>query len=97
MLYGDALTLYCDESTPNNPPGSWFHDGAPLGKYSRSYTIANATFDDDGEYQCRRNGRNVFSTPLKVHVYGKTLFETHFMASTFKQVYSRTPCIHSLM
>ena len=39
--------------------------------YSRSYTIINATFDDDGEYQCRRNGRNVFPSPLEVEVYGK--------------------------
>ena len=72
VLYGNALTIYCDDSTPNTPPGDWFHDGVPLKVHSRSYTITNATFDDDGEYQCRRNGRNVFSTPLKAYVYGKT-------------------------
>ena len=71
MLFGDALTLYCDESEPNTPPGDWYHDGKQLHMTSRRYTIANATFNDDGEYQCRRNGKNVFSTPLKVYVYGK--------------------------
>ena len=80
VLYGNARTLYCDESATNTPPGAWFHDGAPLGVYSRSYTIANATFDDDGEYQCRRNGTNVFSIPLKFYVYGEILHNTHFMA-----------------
>ena len=62
--------MYCGDSNPNTPPGDWFHDGKPLGMYSKSYTITNATFSDDGEYQCRRNGGNALS--LKVHVYGKS-------------------------
>ena len=70
-MYGGEQTLWCGESGPNTPPGYWFHDGAPLGVYSRSYTIANATFSDDGEYQCRRNGTNVLFSPLQVDVYGK--------------------------
>ena len=73
MLYGDALTLYCGDSEPDTSPGHWFHGDKSLNMNSRSYTITNATFEDDGEYQCIRNGRNVFSTPLKVYVYGKTL------------------------
>ena len=60
--------MYCGDSNP----GDWFHDGKPLGMYSKSYTITNATFSDDGEYQCRRNGTNVFSSPLQVDVYGKS-------------------------
>ena len=63
MVYGTELTLYCGDSG---------HDGVSLGVHNKSYTIANAAFEDDGEYQCKRNGRNVFSTPLKVFVYGKT-------------------------
>ena len=69
--YGGALTLYCGDSDPNTPPGNWSHNGLPLGVYSRSYIITNAAFSDDGEYQCRRNGTNVFSSPLQVDVYGK--------------------------
>ena len=72
QLYGSKQTLYCGDSDPDTPPGDWFHDGTQLTKHSRSYTIANATFDDDGEYQCRRNGTNVFSSPLQVDVYGKS-------------------------
>ena len=71
VLYGSSLTIYCGDSDPNTPPGDWFQNGVPLGVYSRSYPIANATFSDDGEYECRRNGTNVFSTPLRVIVYGE--------------------------
>ena len=70
-MYSSEQTLYCGDSDPNTPPGDWFYDGKPLGAYSRHYTITNATFSDDGEYQCRRNGTNVFSSPLQVDVYGK--------------------------
>ena len=69
MLYGNTKALFCGDSVPQSPPGDWYHNGAPLGVYNRSYTLANATFSDDGEYQCRRNGTNVYSTHLKV--YGK--------------------------
>ena len=65
-------TLYCGGSDHNTPPGDWFHDGKPLGVYSRSYTIANATFSDDGKYQSRRNGKNVYPSPLQVYVFGKS-------------------------
>ena len=71
LLYGRKHTLHCGDSDPNTPPGDWFHNGAPIDRYNRSYTIANATFSDDGEYQCRRNGGYVLSSPLQVHVYGK--------------------------
>ena len=70
-MYSSEQTFYCGDSHPNTPPGDWFHDGKPLGVYSRSYTITNATFSDDGDYLCRRNGTNVFSSPLQVDVYGK--------------------------
>ena len=63
--------FYCGESDHSTTPGNWYHDGEPLGVYSRIYTITNATFDDDGEYQCRRNGSIASSSPLKVDVYGK--------------------------
>ena len=69
--YGQTRTIYCGDSDRNTPPGDWLHDGKPLGVYSGSYTITTATFDDDGEYQCRRNGSNVFLSPLEVEVYGK--------------------------
>ena len=71
QLYGSEQTIYCGDSDSNTPPGHWFHDGAPLTRFGRSYTITNATFDDDGKYQCKRNGTKVFSTPLQVDVYGK--------------------------
>ena len=71
LAYGSKHTLYCGDSDPNTPPGDWFHDLKEIGWYSRSYTITNATFSDDGEYQCRRKGANVFSSPLQVYVYGK--------------------------
>ena len=70
-MYGAEHTLYCSDSDPSTSPGDWFHDSVPLGVYSKSYTITNATFSDDGEYQCRRNGRNVISSPLQVDVFGK--------------------------
>ena len=72
LLYGRTHRLHCGDSDRNTAPGYWFHDGGLLGLYSRSYIIANATFDDDGEYQCRRNGTNVFSSPLQVDVFGKS-------------------------
>ena len=68
VLYGMEQTLYCGDSLP----GEWYHDGEKLGVYSRSYTISNANFDDDGEYQCRRNGKNVLPSSFKVYVYGKS-------------------------
>ena len=71
--YGQTRTIYCGNSNHNTPPGDWLHNDKPLGAYSRSYTITSATFDDDGEYQCRRNGGNVFLSPLKVEVYGKCM------------------------
>ena len=71
-MYGRDHTLYCGDSDPNTPPGDWFHDGKRVNWYNRRYTITNATFSDDGEYQCKRNGTNVFSTPVKVDVYGKS-------------------------
>ena len=70
-MYGGEQTLWCGESGPNTAPVDWFHDGVPLGVYKRSYTISNATFSDDGEYQCRRNGTKLLSSPLQVDVYGK--------------------------
>ena len=70
MVYGTELTLYCGDSKHDTPSGDWSHDGAPLGVHNKSYTIANATFECNGEYQCSRNGKDVFSTPLKVFVYG---------------------------
>ena len=71
LFYGRTHTLYCGDSDPNTPPGEWFLNGKLLGMYSRSYTITNATFEDDGEYQCVRKGSRVFSSPLLVDVYGK--------------------------
>ena len=72
QLYGSEQTLYCGDSDPNTPPGDWYHDGAPLRAYRSSYTISNANFSDDGEYQCRRNETNVLPSPLQVDVYGKS-------------------------
>ena len=71
-MYGEEYTLYCGRSDPNTPPGEWFLDKLPLHVYSRRYTIPNATFTDDGEYQCRRNGEDVYPTPLKVLVFGES-------------------------
>ena len=71
MLYGSQHTLYCGDAGPNTPPGEWFHDGAPLTNSSSSYTIATATFSDDGEYQCRKNGENIFSSSFQVYVFGE--------------------------
>ena len=70
VWYGYTQTLFCGDSVPHTPPGHWFHNGEQLDVYSRSYTITYANFSDDGEYQCRRNGRNVYSTHLIV--YGKS-------------------------
>ena len=72
QLYNSEQTLYCGDSDPNTPPGYWLHNGVLLHIYSRSYIIPNATFQDDGEYQCRRNETNVFSSPLLVEVYGES-------------------------
>ena len=71
MFYGRTHTLYCGDSDPDTPPGEWLLNGESLGVNSRSYNITNATFDDDGMYQCMRNGSGVFSTPLQVDVYGE--------------------------
>ena len=72
--------MYCGDSNLITPPGDWFHDGKPLGMYSKSYTIINATFSDDGEYQCRRYGGNAFS--LQVHVYGKSYCKSNMCTLT---------------
>ena len=71
QAYGGTQTLYCG-NVDDDAPGEWFHNGKSLKEHSKDYNITNATFDDDGEYQCRRNGRNVFSSPLQVDVYGKS-------------------------
>ena len=68
VLYGTQQTLYCGDSVS----GEWYHNGIKLGTYNRSYTISNANFDDDGEYQCRRNGKNLLLSPFKVYVYGES-------------------------
>ena len=72
QAYGCKQILYCGNLDNDTQPGEWFHNGVSLDVHSKEYTIANATFDDDGEYQCRRNGTNVFSSPLQVDVYGKS-------------------------
>ena len=72
LLYGSKQTLYCGDSDPSTPPGDWYHNGYSLYEHSRRYTIKNATFSDDGLYQCRRNGADVFNPPLKIDVYGKS-------------------------
>ena len=71
LFHGSTHTLYCGDSDPNAQPGEWYLNGELLQMFSRSYTITDATFDDDGEYQCWRNGRGVFLFPLKVEVYGE--------------------------
>ena len=69
VLYGDTFKLHCGGSPQ---PGDWFYnDRLPLGVYSYIYTITNADFSDDGEYQCRRNGVNVLGSPVEVIVYGE--------------------------
>ena len=72
MPFGGTLTLYCGDSDLTISPGNWYHDGEPLGVYSRIYTIRNATFDDDGKYQCIVNGSGALSSPFQVDVYGKS-------------------------
>ena len=74
MPYGSTVLLYCGQSDHTTPSGNWSHDSVPLGVNSRVYTITNATFDDDGEYQCIGNGSGVFSSPLKVDVYGERCY-----------------------
>ena len=49
----------------------WFHNGLSTGVNSNTYTITNADFSNDGEYQCRRGGVDVLPTPLKIIVYGE--------------------------
>ena len=71
MLYGDELTLYCGDQVFGTPLREWYHNGGKIGIRKGMPTVTNANFDDDGEYQCRRNGTNVFPTPVKVDVYGK--------------------------
>ena len=71
VLYGSKYALYCSDSDLDTTPGDWYHDGGPLHVYSWSLFITSATFDDDGGYQCRKQGRNVFNPPLQVYVYGK--------------------------
>ena len=71
LFHGRTHTLYCGDSDPNAQPGEWYLNGESLRVFSRSYTITDATFDDDGEYQCRRNGSGVFHFTLKVKVYGE--------------------------
>ena len=72
LFYGSQHKLDCGDSGPHTPPGDWFQDGARLTHFNSSYTIATATFSDDGEYQCRRNGTDVFSPPLQVYVFGES-------------------------
>ena len=89
MLYGYTQTLFCSDSVAHTPPGDWYHNGKKLDVYSRNYTIANAAFNDDGEYQCRRNGTNVYSTHLKV--YGKSWYiHPHCLAKCLNV----STCIH---
>ena len=71
VLYGSKHALHCGDSDPATTPGDWYHDNMPLRAYGWSYTITSATFSDDGAYQCRKKGRNVFRPPLQVYVYGK--------------------------
>ena len=66
-LYGGSFTLYCGGSLP----GEWFHDGSSTGVNSNNYTITNADFSHDGEYQCWRDGVEALGEPLQVIVYGE--------------------------
>ena len=77
LLYGSQLTLHCGNSNHATTEGEWFLNGFTLRVYSRSYTITNATFKDDGEYQCRRNGTHAISSPLQVYVHGKPQILSH--------------------
>ena len=49
--------------------GEWLHNGIPTGVISSEYSIINADFSHTGEYQCRRNGVDVFT--LELIVYGE--------------------------
>ena len=81
MLYGSQHTLHCGDLDSAITEGEWIHNGEPLGVYSRSYTIANARFSDDGEYRCRRNGSRTFVLfspfALQVYVHGKPFILSH--------------------
>ena len=74
MLYGSQHILYCGDSDSDTQPGDWFHNGVPLDKYSKSIRIPYATFRHSGQYQCRRNGTNVFRQPLRITVYGESWY-----------------------
>ena len=71
VLYGNQHILYCGDSDPDTLPGDWFRNGAPLNIYSRGIIIPYATFGDSGQYQCKRNGTNVFPQPIRIIVYGE--------------------------
>ena len=68
VLYGKNHELHCGGGPL---PGYWFHNDEPTGVNSNTYTITNANFSDNGEYQCRRNGVDALDPPLEVIVYGE--------------------------
>ena len=68
FLYGNNHSLHCGGSPL---PGEWFLNGLSTGVNNRTYTITNADFNDDGYYQCRRNGVDALNPPLEVIVYGE--------------------------
>ena len=66
LLYSYNVT--CGRSSQS---GEWFNNGLSTGMNSNVYTITNANFSHDGEYQCKRGGVNVLDPPLLVIVYGE--------------------------
>ena len=67
LLYGGNYTLHCG----GGGPAEWFHNDLSTGVNSNTYTITNANFSHNGEYQCRRNGVDALNPPLEVIVHGE--------------------------
>ena len=69
------FSLKCGEVGSCVPKGDWHHNGELLQRNSTTtLTVRNATFENDGTYQCVNRGLN---NSYLVAVYGECVLCTH--------------------
>lgn len=69
IFKGEAVTLICNgDKTLEDNSFVWFYNGTTLAQKTSYLDIANATTQDQGEYQCQSSGLNK-SDPVYLEVF----------------------------
>ncbi|XP_040859274.1 high affinity immunoglobulin epsilon receptor subunit alpha [Ochotona curzoniae] len=73
IFKGEAVTLICNgDKTLEDNSFVWFYNGTTLAQKTSYLDIANATTQDQGEYQCQSRGLNK-SDPVYLEVFSDWL------------------------